>query len=592
MLKRTLLSLVALLACAYASAASFNETEVRLTQNFNKDWRFSLSDNPDYRNPEFKDSKWRALDLPHDWSIESEYTPDFPAGKNNGFFSEGLGWYRKSFSLPADLSKKQFVIQFDGVYMNSEVWINGRYLGRRPYGYATFRYDLTAYLNFGEDKTNVIAVRVDNSNPGGDRWYHGSGIYRDVHLYITNYVHFKHDGGVYITTPMAEKELAVVNVEYELFGSFFDDKEINTYKRNGWSRAETKWKNEPKPHDCIIRSIVYDYEGNEVGRTEQNHIIKNYEMDYKASMQVPVAKPNRWSDKNPYLYYMKSQIEYKGKILDDVVTRFGIRKVELRPTKGLYVNEEMVKLKGVCLHHDAGALGAAVPDKSWVYRLNKLKEMGCNSIRTSHNPASPAFLALCDSLGFYVKDETVDEWTCGWAVNWTENPTGKSMNGYQHLFNQWAETDIREQIRRDRNHPSVIIYTLGNEIPDYRHYAKSEKTIAKLVSYCKEEDPTRPVCLGDNSYMTTSKFGVIDHLDLLGFNYIERDQGEAMYDNVYAQNPDKLTLGSETSSETMYFLEVRDNDYVIGQYIWTGIDYLGEVKKLGQRGWNTSLLDL
>lgn len=589
---KKILTLFVLLFSINALFAQSDKTVARQSINFNKDWKFILADNPAYREANFDDSSWRVLSVPHDWSIEGEYTPDHPAGKNNGYFPEGLGWYRKSFSLPKDMSNKQIVVQFDGVFMNSEVWINGFFLGRRPYGYSTFRYDLTSYLKFGEGVENVISVRVDNSVPGADRWYHGSGIYRDVHLLVTNYVHFKHNGGVYITTPVAEEHSAVVNVDYELFGTYFTDKEINLYKRNAWSRSSNSWKNEPLDHDCIIRSIVYDAAGKEVARTEKNYNIRNYDVDYKVSQQVLFDNPKRWSANTPNLYTMRSEIEFNGKILDDVVTKFGVRKIEYLPSKGMYVNGEMVKLHGVCLHHTAGSVGVAVHKKTIIHNLNRLKELGCNAIRTAHNPFSPTFYAVCDSLGFYVNNEAFDEWRCGWAVNWTENNTGKSLRGYNLLFDQWAETDLRDLIKRDRNNPSVVMWSVGNEIPDYRHYKDAGVTAKWLADIAKEEDPTRPVTVGDNGFHSTDSNGTQDAMDILGFNYVERDTGEEMYAPVHAKRPDKLIMGSETNKEMQYILAVRDNDYVIGQFIWTGIDYLGEVKGKEQRGWNTSLLDL
>ncbi|MFR9581454.1 MAG: glycoside hydrolase family 2 TIM barrel-domain containing protein, partial [Rikenellaceae bacterium] len=589
-MKRILL-LILIFATCNTFANTWSETSVRESQNFNSDWKFTLGDAPEYREPSFDDSGWRKLSLPHDWSIESEYTPDFPTGKNNGFFSEGLGWYRKSFTIPTEDKNQQFVIQFDGVFMNSEVWINGRYLGRRPFGYSTFRYDLTDALKFGE--ANTIAVRVDNSNPGADRWYHGSGIYRDVHLLKTNYVHFKHNGGVFVKTPVAEADNAVIDVDYEVLGTFFTTEEIKIFKRNGWIRTESRWKNEPRNHDCIIRSIVYDMDGNEVARTEQNHNIKNYDVDYQASQKVAFDNPKRWSAEDPYLYTLKSEIEYNGKILDDVVTEFGVRKIEYRQGAGLFVNGKETKLYGVCLHHDAGSLGVAVPEKSLLYRLEKLKAMGCNALRTAHNPFSPTFYKLCDRLGFYVMDEAFDEWTTGWGVNWTENPTGKAMNGYNHLYEQWWRTDLADMIKRDRNHPSVIMYGIGNEIPDYRHLYSAGEKAKEMVKLCHKLDPTRYATTGDNGAKRSIRHGVTQHLDIIGVNYVERDYGkDILFDGLIEEFPDKLTFGSEVSKELFYFLAVRDKPHVIGSFIWTGVDYLGETKDVNRRGWNTSLLDL
>ncbi|MFR9600717.1 MAG: glycoside hydrolase family 2 TIM barrel-domain containing protein [Rikenellaceae bacterium] len=588
-MKKLFISILISTVIISANAAGVT-TDVREKILFNDGWLFARSDDPSQRDIDFYDSAWRPLQLPHDWSIEGEYTPDFPSGRFNGYFPEGLGWYRKSFNIPKEDQHKQFVVEFEGVFMNSQVWINGRYLGNRPFGYATFRYDLTEYLNFGGE--NTIAVRVDNTIPGADRWYHGSGIYRDVYLLKTNYVHFRHNGGVSITTPVAESCRAVVEVDYDILGTFFTPEEISLFKRNRWNRSQTKWHNEPRDHECIVRSVVIDSEGNEIARTESKHNIRNYDINYEVRQQVEFKNPARWSAETPNLYYLRSEIEWDGKILDDVVTRFGVRNIEYRPHQGLYVNEQMVKLWGVCLHQDAGSLGSVVPKKVWEYRLGKLKEMGCNAIRTAHTPFAPEFYDLCDSMGFYVQNESFDEWTCSWNINWTENNRGKSDNGYFHLFEQWAETDLRDLIKRDRNHPSVIMWTVGNEIPDNRYYPDAGKTAKKLYDICKQEDPTRPVTLGDNSSQTTNVNGIQDLLDLLGFNYIERDFGDNMYQEIYKLRPEKLCYGSEVNKEIEYQLAVRDNDYVIGSFVWTGIDYLGETKDKNLRGWNTSPFDM
>ncbi len=590
-MKRISLLLILLSLSLQSLNAQWRETAVRATENFNHDWLFTLGDAPEYRDPSFDDSSWRKLSLPHDWSIESEYTPDFPTGKNNGFFKEGLGWYRKSFTVAKEDINKQFVIQFDGVFMNSEVWINGRYLGRRPFGYSTFRYDLTDALKFGDE--NIIAVRVDNSNPGADRWYHGSGIYRDVHLLKTNYVHFKHNGGVFVKTPVAEADRAEVEVDYEILGTFFTPQEIKLFKRNGWMRNESRWRNEPRDHDCTIRSIIYDDKGREVARTEEQHNIRNYDIEFKATQKITFDNPTRWSADTPHLYTLRSEIEYDGKILDDVVTPLGVRKIEYIAGEGMFVNGEPTKLYGVCLHHEAGSLGAAVPEQSLRYRLEKLKEMGCNALRTAHNPFSPTFYKLCDQLGFYVMDEAFDEWTTGWAVNWTENPTGKALNGYNHLYEQWWRTDLEDMIKRDRNHPSVIMYGIGNEIPDYRHFPSSGDRAKEMVELSHRTDPTRYVTTGDNGAKRSIKHGVTQHLDIIGVNYVERDYGqEVLFDGLIEEFPDRLTFGSEVSKELFYFLAVRDKPHVIGSFIWTGVDYLGETKDVNLRGWNTSLLDL
>lgn len=560
------------------------ETKVRQQNLFNEGWKFDLSDNPKYREVEFDDSAWRELTLPHDWSVELDYNPNAASGGNNGYFDEGIGWYRKSFTVSKEQLDKKLVVQFDGVFMNSEVWINGVFLGRRPFGYATFQYDMTPYINGEEGAENVISVRVDNSLPQGSRWYNGSGIYRNVHLIETNFVHFNNYDGVYITTPTAEKQRAVVNVDYKVFSAYVTAEELSEARKK-------KYFKESKPYNFVVRSIIYDHRGIEVSRTAENMIINSLDRDVAYSQQVVVDNPMLWSAENPNIYYMRSELVLENKVLDDKITPFGIRKLEYNKDRGMLINDEQVKLNGVCLHHDAASLGAAVPDEVWHYRLSKLKSMGCNAIRTSHNPFSPEFYHMCDTMGFYVMDECFDEWRDGWPFNYTENAQGKAQNSYHLYFDQWAETDLEDMIRRDRNHPSVVMYGIGNEVPFFKD-PKAAETTRKLVEICHREDPTRPVSLGNNASEHTMLNGVDDQMDIMGYNYIMRQQPDSLYGPMRREFPDKLFLGSETDRNIKYFLAYRDNDYVIGQFIWTGIDYLGETRQAPQRGWQSSLLDV
>lgn len=576
-------------------AAAEVQTKVRKQDAFNADWKFLLADRPEFREASFNDSAWRTLNVPHDWSIEGEYVANKYLGFRGGFFPEGIAWYRKHFTVDPSKKNKQFTIQFDGVYRNSEVYVNGLFIGRRPFGYATFQYDITSALKFGKD--NVIAVRVDNSVPAGSRWYSGSGIYRNVHLIETGFVHFRNRDGVYLTTPVAERDNAVVHTAYKIVGSFFSDDEMLDYKKNKWLRSENRWENAPKAHACTIRSIIYDADGREVARREQTATIYNYDKNFTVDLGVAVANPIRWSAENPYRYTLKSEIEYDGRILDDKITTFGIRKLEYLPNKGLFVNGVRTILKGVCLHHDGGSVGAAVPEKVLRYRLQKLKELGCNAIRTSHNPFAPEFYDLCDELGFYVMDEMIDEWTSAWGYNFTENNTSKAGYGYALDFNQWHETDLSETIQRDRNHPCVVLYGIGNEIPELRSEPDRAQGICRdLLAICRREDDTRPVSLGNNG----ATAGNLPDFHVLGFNYIRESYDQKLsadecYKLVHATHPNQLILGSEVSrNEVDYYTASRDIPYVIGQFIWTGIQYFGEVKaqQSGLRGWLASLLNM
>ncbi len=566
------------------SKQRFLTTKVRKQTLFNNGWKFSREDNPDFREVEFDDSAWRKLTLPHDWSIEEEFDPNSKSGGNAGFFKEGIGWYRKEFTVDESQKDRMLTVQFDGVFMNSEVWINGVFLGRRPYGYSTFQYDMTKYLNFEKGAKNILAVRVDNSLPKATRWYNGSGIYRNVHLIETNYTHFRNYDGVYITTPVATTERAVVNVDYKIMANYITEEEVANAAKNTFSRVKT-------PHNCEIKSIIYDEYGREISRTVEAKIINTYDKYVEHTQQVEFKNPKLWSAAEPNLYYLRSEITLDHHIIDEKVTRFGVRELEYNKDRGLLVNGEQVKLKGICMHHDAGSVGAAVPEDILRFRLEKLKEMGCNAIRTSHNPFAPEFYALCDEMGFYVFDEAFDEWRDDWRYNPGENPVGKAQNGYHLYFEQWAETDLVDMIHRDRNHPSVIMYGIGNEIPFNRN-PEARFTVRELVSICKREDPTRPVSLGNDSSHFTTFNGVDEELELMGYNYIMRQHPDSLYAANRRIFPDKLFFGSETGGEVPYFLAYRDNDYVLGQFIWTGFDYLGESRVAPKRGSTGGLLDV
>ncbi|MFI3285865.1 MAG: sulfatase-like hydrolase/transferase [Rikenellaceae bacterium] len=572
----------------------FVSTKERQQSSFDADWRFIREDNPGFRELDFDHSQWRQLDVPHDWSIEEDYYADSPSKGSSGYTHAGIGWYRKEFSVNQKQLDKKHIIQFDGVFMNSEVWVNGNFLGRRPYGYSTFQYDITEYLNTKVGAKNVIAVRVDNSIPMATRWYNGSGIYRHVHLITSNYTHFNYNNGVYITTPVADQQRAVVNVDYKIMANFLNKKQLDTFRK-----MRFKMNLEGQGEYLMIRSIVFDANGLEVQRKSDIKFIEPLSKYVELSQEVEVLNPNRWSGDNPYMYYLKSEIvrvsddgiERDEEIIDDVITPFGIRKLVFDSNKGMLVNDKQVKLNGVCLHHDAASLGAAVPEKVWVYRLQKLREMGCNAIRTAHNPFAPEFYHICDTMGFYVMDEAFDEWNDGWLYNYSQSPRGKASGGYQHYFKQWAETDLTDMIERDRNHPSIVMYSIANEVPFVKD-PTAYKTVRKLVNICHATDPTRPVTTGDCAGEITAENGVCEELDILGYNYIRRIHPDSTYAPLRQRFSDKLFVGSETDKKVEYFLAYRDTDYVLGQFIWTGIDYLGETRVQPQRGWQAALLDV
>ena len=581
-LKRSTIKLLFLLFIPCSIFAN-TSTLVRQKVSMNDDWKFTLNDNPQFRDSAYNDASWRLLKLPHDWSIEGEI--DKSIGGSGGFFPIGIGWYRKTFVLPETMKNKQLVIQFDGIYMNSEVWINGYFLGRHPYGFTTLQYDLTDYIHSGTNEINTIAVRVDNSLKESTRWYTGSGIYRNTWLIATNFVHFNYYKGVYINTPVVNSAKATVQINYDFATNFFTSEAMQKWKNNVYAKREPVTKN------VTIRSTIIDKSGKIVAQVESQKECTDFQAGHSVNQVIEVSQPKLWSINSPNLYSLKSELIVDGKVLDDQITSFGIRKLEYIPNKGMFVNGKPEKLKGVCVHQDLGSFGVAVPIPVWHQRLMKLKELGCNAVRTSHHPFAPEFYDLCDSIGMYVMDECFDEWTRGWPYNYTENNQGKATNGYHLYFNQWSETDLRAMLQRDRNHPSIIMYSIGNEIPDQNN-DDGYKIAQKLVAICHQEDNTRPITSGCDQYMTATNNGFLDALDISGYNYIDRNFQKEMYGPEHAKRPDKLCIGTETSKTTRNFIAYRDNDYVIGAFIWVGLDYFGEANRYPQRGWTSGIIDI
>jgi beta-galactosidase len=538
----------------------------RLLMDLN--WKFSLTDTAGADKPAFNDSKWRTLDLPHDWSIENEFLQNTPTGGGGGYLPTGIGWYRKHFTLPKSAISKNVWIEFDGVYQNSDVWINGHHLGHYPNGYMSFWYDLTSHIKQGE---NIITVRVDNSLQPNTRFYSGSGIYRHVWLNIADPLHIA-QWGTYITTPVADSSSAAVLIKTKI---------ENTGKLS---------------KEAVIRSILLDAKGNEVARVESpfSAAANNYS---ETEQRITVLLPSLWSTETPVLYSLQSIIVDKGKATDAINTSFGIRDIKYDVNKGFLLNGKHVKLNGVCLHHDAGSVGAAVPEAMWVRRLQTLKDMGCNAIRTSHNPVAPEFLDLCDRMGFLVQDEIFDEWK-----------SGKVKYGYSNYFDQWSQHDLVGFIHRDRNHPSIVMWSAGNEIGEQKQ-EKGHEILRPLIETFHREDPTRPVTTGNDNIAAdngSARLPFLQMLDIVGYNYVDRwhERRELFYSIDRHDHPDWKMTGTESVTiqgiRGNYFSAdssvirpanmasviraeqlwkfVSNHDYVIGDFMWTGIDYLGEAR--------------
>jgi len=536
----------------------------------------NIGEDVPYTQAGLNDSQWRKLDLPHDWGIEGDFVQDIP-GESGKRPWAGVGWYRKHFAVSAADKGKQFYLDFDGAMAYPAIWLNGKFVGGWAYGYQSFRVDLTPYLECG--KENVLSVRLENLRESS-RWYPGSGIYRNVWLVKAAPVHVGH-WGAYITTPIVSKDSATVQVKVMI-------------------------ENDAGNSDISVRTSVYKLingkrSGSPVAVSSYFKIGLEASVNAEAENDLTIANPALWSTESPNLYTAVVQIMYDGKVIDTYETTFGIRTILFDKDKGLFLNGKHVYLQGVCEHHDLGALGSALNERALERQLQILKEMGVNAIRTSHNPPAPELLDLADKMGILIMDEGFDAWKAA-----------KKPNDYHLLFDDWHERDWRSQIRRDRNHPSVILWSIGNEVGEQR-IAGGDKIAAELSAIAHEEDPTRPTTTGAN-IIEAGYNGFQKTVDVFGYNYRWKE-----YEKFKAENPDKPLVGSETSSAVSsrgeYFFPYTDdklkgrvnfqvssydvsaanwawrpdlefeaddkNPYVAGEFVWTGFDYLGEPTPFG-----------
>ena len=561
---------------------------------FNSGWKFMLEDDHRFSEMDYGDSGWRSLSLPHDWSIEGKYDKKNPSGPQGGYLPCGTGWYRKTFFLDQDKKDRRIFIRFDGVYMNSSVWINNRMVGTYPNGYNSFEYDITSFVRFGPGEKNVLAVKVDNSLQPASRWYSGSGIYRNVWLISTGQLHFK-TNGIFVTTPVVTESEATVKIDYSIINhgypetvfSWTDNTSLFIWvdKKDGTNKVP----NNRIRKNCSLVSVLIDPSGKEVMRKETGHEIGDFtEPGFQHT--VAVSNPHLWSAGTPQMYTLVSTITCEGKILDQVRTPIGIRNIQFTAEKGMMVNGVQEKLKGICVHQSMGCLGAAYPSRIWYERLKKLKDIGCNAIRVGTYPFSPEFYTICDTLGLYVMNEIFDEWNRGQEWGYSESSYGKLPYTYHLYFNQWYDTDLRNMVRRDRNHPCVALYCIGNEIPNQR--INGIEIALKLKAVCLEEDPTRPVTAACDFFVGANTYGFMDVPDIAGYNYIDRIHPQKMYEAEKEKYPDRLFLGTETYHKAPNWLSVRDHDYVIGEFVWVGYDYLGEIAFPDLRGWDFGMLDI
>jgi len=517
----------------------------RKVSSFDKAWLFYKSEASGADKISFADAAWRKLDVPHDWMIEGPYSKDNPTDRGGGYLPADIGWYRKHFTIDAADAQKRVDIEFDGVMANSDVWINGYHLGKRPYGYISFNYDMTGHLNFG-GKDNVISVRADNSLQPASRYYTGAGIYRHVRLIVTDPLHIA-TWGVFVTTPKVSEQQATVNVK--------------TTVENSSKQSKT----------FTLTTGFVTLDGKPVKTTTVDKGSKQHTLAAGKSVTVEseftIDNPQLWSNEKPVLYKLQSFVSTGNNIPPDQVgTSFGIRDAKFTADQGFVLNGKKVIIKGVCLHHDAGAVGAAVPLSVWRRRLQALKDIGVNGIRTSHNPVAPEFLDLCDEMGLLVMDESFDTWEA--------NKVAKTGGGgYNLYFKEWGATDQRDQVMRDRNHPSVVIYSVGNEIHDNLDDSSGFRKYRDLQNICHVNDPTRPVTMAILRPATAKVYvnGFAQTMDIVGQNYRENELVAA-----HVAHPDWKVIGTENGHTASAWLELRNHPFMSGQFLWVGVDYLGE----------------
>lgn len=548
----------------------------REVTSFNSGWKFSLESDvqPGVSDPEFNDRSWRQLDLPHDWAIEGDFSQDNPSGPGGGALPGGVGWYRKQFRI-RNLDCR-YKIEFDGIYMNSSVYVNGHLVGTRPYGYISFSYDITDFLVRG---SNTIAVRVDNSDQPNSRWYSGCGIYRDVRLVKVTPVHVA-QWGTYVTA-RTDSNRATLDIE-------------------------TRIENDGDAGQSFsVWSTVLDSKGRIVAS-------RSTRCDSTVVRQTfDVQNPHLWDIEDPHLYTLRTEIRKDGRTIDSYSSTFGIRDIRFDAATGFYLNGKHVVINGVCLHHDQGCLGTAVNRRAIERQLQILKDMGCNAIRCSHNPPSPVLLDLCDSMGFLVMDEAFDMWH--------KKKTGQD---YARFFDDWAERDLTDMILRDRNHPSIVIWSIGNEVQEQWDYSLGMEIAPRLAGLIRSLDPTRPITAGCNEPGVRNPLFQSGALDIIGFNYhnsnvesvprlfpgkpfIVTESVSALMTRGYYEMPsDEQSVRPERWDKPYYnesfacsaydnvctpwgshheenLLFLKRLPFVAGQFVWTGFDYIGEPTPYG-----------
>ena len=539
---------IGLAACVSHAAKPDGGVEIlpaaRIVESFDSKWRFFLGDAPEAQKAGFNDNAWRELDVPHDWSIEGTIDKNNSTGKSGGFFPAGVGWYRKHFTLPTSDAGRRVFIEFDGVMANGDVWMNGFSLGHRPYGYVSFRYEMTGHLQFGGGD-NVLAVRCDDSAQPASRWYSGAGIYRHVRLTACDPVHLDHYFPC-ITTPDVIDQRAVVHL---------------------LSRVVNQ---SSESHRISVVTMIFGPDRKLVASDSNppSALAAGQSMD--VTQDIRIQNPLRWDIERPNLYRAVTTVSENGKIVDDATTIFGIREFHFDAATGFWLNGKNIKIFGCALHSEGGAVGAAVPLGVWERRLAAMKSVGCNAIRTAHSPPSPEFLDLCDRMGFLVMDEMFDVWTVGK----TPLRSRTVLNDYHLYFKDWWQADVTDTVGRDRNHPCIVLWSAGNEIHDISpNNDLGFRLFRPLRDLYHKLDPTRPVTLAVVRPNASRVYdnGFADLMDVVGQNYRENELLAA-----HGAKPDRKIIGTENHQDLQTWLALRDHRAFSGEFLWTGVDYLGE----------------
>ena len=568
------------------SSLSFSQAGFGESEKINNNWKFILNDVSEAKEPSFNDRRWQNVDLPHDWSVKQQLSPTLASA--TGYLPGGIGWYRKTVDIPQDKVNEKVYLYFEGVYNRSEVYLNGHLLGERPNGYISFMYDATPYLNDTEE--NVIAVRVDHSKSADSRWYTGSGIYRDVWLVYSNPIHIA-QWGVFAYPSIEKNNRGTLNIEVELDNETENNEQL------------------------YVINELFDKNGKSVAK-KRERLNVSASANNKLTTSLALRNPELWSIDEPNLYTLETTILKGNETVDASTTTTGFRDFTFDPNKGFALNGDWMKMKGVCIHHDAGVLGAAVPREVWKRRLLNLKEIGVNAIRTSHNPQAPDLYELCDELGLLVMNEAYDEWEFPkrkWLEGWNVGTPG--FEGSYDFFEEWGEKDMADLVRRDRNHISIFAWSIGNEVdypndpyshpvldggaetgftqPIHGGYKKDAPDamrlgdIAKrLVAVVKKYDKSRATTAGLAGVAMSNETEYPGALDIAGYNYTE-----SLYDSDHKKYPQRVIYGSENRHELGAWKSVRDKEFIFGQFLWTGIDYLGESGRWPSRGFYSGLLD-